>query len=93
MKIKQMLRLARTLTLLIVSAIATTHLSFAKPTPPPPDAVWDVRYACLYGELEGAIVSAKDRIEMCDRLGELERKALDIGFCWNQVKGQYVLCE
>ncbi|WP_127754295.1 hypothetical protein [Devosia sp. 1566] len=61
--------------------------------PPSPEAVYDTRYACLYGSMEGEQLADADRIEMCDALGQLEAEALDAGYCWNQMAGEYKSCE
>lgn len=65
----------------------------AEVAPPPSDAVYDNRFACLYGEMEGEKVSSKERINACDALGKLEAQALDAGYCWNQMAGEYRSCE
>ncbi|MDP9837733.1 hypothetical protein J2T09_002490 [Neorhizobium huautlense] len=61
--------------------------------PPPSDAVYDTRSACLYGSMEGEKLSSKDRITACDELGSLEAQALEAGYCWNQIAGEYRTCE
>ncbi len=61
-------------------------------SPPPADAVWDDRYACLYGTMEGDPLSDKERVASCDSWGKLESEALDAGYCWNQKAAEYKLC-
>jgi hypothetical protein len=61
--------------------------------PPPSDAVFDTRSACLYGSMEGEDVPAKKRLLACSELGELESQALDAGYCWNQMAGSYKECQ
>lgn len=61
--------------------------------PPPADAVWDTRFVCLYGEMEGEVVPPNERLAACDALGKLESQALEAGYCWNQKRGEYATCE
>lgn len=60
--------------------------------PPPADAVLDNRFACLYGSMEGEKVSTKARLAACDAWGEIESKAINTGYCWNQMHAQYMTC-
>lgn len=75
-------------TILLISANVARSAS-----PPPSDAVFDVRYACLYGQMEGEKVSLKERADACDEFGRLESAALELGYCWNQARGEYVRCD
>lgn len=61
--------------------------------PPAADAVWDVRSACLSGEVETKKVSDKERIKACDQLQVFETKAQDAGYCWNTSYAEYKKCE
>jgi hypothetical protein len=59
---------------------------------PPPDAVYDTRYACLTGTMEGEPLSSSQRSEACDALAQIENEALELGYCWNQSEGEFPRC-
>ena len=60
---------------------------------PPSDPIFYLRYVCLYGEEDGVKVSNDKRAITCDEYGRREEAALEIGYCWNELKARYIRCE